>query len=560
MMCFKAKTFYELDDELSYYDIGDLDKVSLNYCISRCNDPISKILNKYNLNKDNKIEDTDSKYLNNISSPKSLILNWIINIFLAYSKSTYHNSRATEITRDYLNKIFESIEKKGKVGVSFNVFITFASFTIHKFPSFKNDLADALQNKINHSKVKSIYKLSILNGLMSDGRLISLFRNQSFLNILFDLAKLENYDISEIYVVYDYYDLFLKKLSENYLTNQQSKTIKKFIVDFVLHHHCDYELMFVHQKFPLIRDFLDDLGDYSDSSYKMIDDRIDLANKEALKGLKKIDIPFSDDVKKQIAHKKKLIDETFNKLNNSDKITSLLCHILPFDIKELKNDVDYSKENSMLSMISESFLGENGEVINYKALNEKEMFSLDARQYIDIQINFWIDLYFSSFYKYFNLDDESTKTIKKMLTKSDLIENNDIDKTINPIYLFFKKDFLHSIGDIIINFEGNLRKYLKRKGLNIYKRDKSHNVIDLNYIFNNHEVNSFRDCLLEIIDEDYYFTLKWLLTDKYGFNLRNQLAHDLSDRNILNSTCAIFTTLQILKLYFYYRDESFSKE
>ena len=50
MMCFKAKTFYELDEELSYYDIGDLDEVSLNYCISRCNDPISKILNKYNLN------------------------------------------------------------------------------------------------------------------------------------------------------------------------------------------------------------------------------------------------------------------------------------------------------------------------------------------------------------------------------------------------------------------------------------------------------------------------------------------------------------------------------
>ena len=81
MMCFKAKTFYELDEELSYYDIGDLDKVSLSYCISRCNDPISKILNKYNLNKDNKIEDTDSKYLSNISSPKSLILDWIINIF-----------------------------------------------------------------------------------------------------------------------------------------------------------------------------------------------------------------------------------------------------------------------------------------------------------------------------------------------------------------------------------------------------------------------------------------------------------------------------------------------
>ena len=188
------------------------------------------------------------------------------------------------------------------------------------------------------------------------------------------------------------------------------------------------------------------------------------------------------------------------------------------------------------------------------------MFSLDARQYIDIEINFWIDLYFSSFYKYFNLDDESTKTIKKILTESDLIENNDIGKTINPIYLFFKKDFLHSIGDIIINFEGNLRKYLKRKGLNIYKRDKSHDVIDLNYIFNNHKVNSFRDCLLKIIDEDYYFTLKWLLTDKYGFNLRNQLAHDLSDKNILHSTYAIFTTLQILKLYFYYRDDSFSKE
>ena len=62
MMCFKAKTFYELDEELSYYDIGDLDEVSLNYCISRCNDPISKILNKYNLNKDNKIKIDSFKF------------------------------------------------------------------------------------------------------------------------------------------------------------------------------------------------------------------------------------------------------------------------------------------------------------------------------------------------------------------------------------------------------------------------------------------------------------------------------------------------------------------
>ena len=68
-------------------------------------------------------------------------------------------------------------------------------------------------------------------------------------------------------------------------------------------------------------------------------------------------------------------------------------------------------------------------------------------------------------------------------------------------------------------------------------------------IFNYDETNKFRDKLLETIDEDYYFTLTWLLTDEYGMNYRGNNFHGLSNVNISKTTNAIYTALLIIRLY-----------
>ena len=84
----------------------------------------------------------------------------------------------------------------------------------------------------------------------------------------------------------------------------------------------------------------------------------------------------------------------------------------------------------------------------------------------------------------------------------------------------------------------------------IRKRDKTNDFIGLNNIFNYYEKNNYRDKLLEVIDENYYFTLKWFLVDKYGFNLKNKVSHRYEYSNDLyNSIFSIYAVIQIFRLY-----------
>lgn len=85
--------------------------------------------------------------------------------------------------------------------------------------------------------------------------------------------------------------------------------------------------------------------------------------------------------------------------------------------------------------------------------------------------------------------------------------------------------------------------------MNIYKKNSKNDFIGLSSILNDNDKNLFRDKLLETIDEDYYFTLKWFLVDNYGYGLRHKISHRYNSNTAYKNGYSIYITLMILKLY-----------
>lgn len=552
-MSLKAKSFLELDNELVKFDFKNYFYQDLmDYYLKTFNDPISKIISKYNLNDVNTISDDDAEFLSTITCCKSIFCKWLINIYLMFSSKTYALSTAFKQCITFSEMMFKSFEINNETDLSLNVFISLLCIMVKKTSlNIKQRLALNILEKLNQCKIKPLYKLHILYEFCSNNTLLTFFTKEQWNSFIDSYTNKNLFEKNEVYAVYDYFDSFLKFLSP---TIVKRKKLLKVICDFIILNLDNFDEHFVHFKLPLIRDYLDELGTYSDETYHSIDVKIENANSAALKSLKRTDIKLPDDIINQFKYAQQNVNNLFLTLKENEKIDTLLYYVIPFDIEDIKNQIEKTYKSSLLSIIGENYLDENGAVINYKELNEQEQFSLDARATIDLRIKISIDLYYSPFYNNFTLDDETKKYIIETLNQSSLIRKEDVDKTFEFISLFFQKKYKESVDKLVISLESNLRKYLKSKGLNVYKRNGSHDLIDLNYIFNNNNKNSFRDCLLNIIDENYYFTLKWLLTDKYGFNLRNVIAHDLSNGNILESYYSIYASLQIIRLYFYFRD------
>lgn len=544
--------FLELDNVLMNLSFGNYCYEEIMKCLQILNDPISKIISKYNLKKVNTIDDNDAKTLSSLNTCKSIFCVWLINIYLLYSQKTYCLSKAYDNCIIFTSMMFDSFKKDGKINFSIYTYISLLSLMIKKI-SLENrqKLSQYFVETLNQCKIKPVHKLYILYEFCSNDCLMSFFTNEQW-NSFIELCGNKNlYAKNEIYEVYDYFDCFLNILSPKVI--KRSK-IQNLICEFIINNIDFFDNSFIHLKLPLIRDYLDELKIYSDKIYNLFDTKIEQANLTVISGLHNIDIKLPDRIIEQFNDKLHKVEDFFKSLKPSDMIDYLLFYVVPLDLDDIKKYIEQTSKNSLLSSARKNYLDANGAVINYKELKIEEQLSLDAGVVIINRIKLFIDMYYRPFCSSFVLNAEVENYIKEILEKSFLIPKEDIKKTYDIITLFFENKYKESVGKLVINLESNLRKYFKDKGLNIYKRDGSHDFIDLNYIFNNNCKNSFRECLFDRIDENYYFTLKWLLTDKYGFNLRNAIAHDLGDENILETYLSIYASLQIIRLYFYFRD------
>ncbi len=220
----------------------------------------------------------------------------------------------------------------------------------------------------------------------------------------------------------------------------------------------------------------------------------------------------------------------------------------PINIIETKKYIEESK-SAFASAFKEHIVDSDGKVINYNDLDETQMLSLKANEYINIMMRLYFACIIRPFYSSPINEDEVKKSIYNILTNSKLVSSDRIDSLLDSFVALLKQDFKASIYDIVEEFEESLRYYFKNEKMNIYKRNAKRDLIGLSNIFNDHKINTYRDRLYETIDENYYFTLKWFLVDNYGFGLKNKISHRYKAKDLYSTTYAIYSAFQILRFY-----------
>ena len=203
----------------------------MDYYLKSFNDPISKIISKYDLNNVNIISDDDAEFLSTITCCKSIFCRWLVNIYLMYSSKTYALSTAFKQCITFSEMMFKSFEINNKTDLSLNVFIFLLCIMIKKTSlSNKQTLALNILEKLNQCKIKSIYKLHILYEFCSNNTLLTFFTKEQWNSFIDSYTDKNLFEKNEVYAAYDYFDTFLKILSPTFV---KRKKLLKVICDFI---------------------------------------------------------------------------------------------------------------------------------------------------------------------------------------------------------------------------------------------------------------------------------------------------------------------------------------
>ena len=161
----------------------------------------------------------------------------------------------------------------------------------------------------------------------------------------------------------------------------------------------------------------------------------------------------------------------------------------PINIIETKKYIEESK-SAFASAFKEHIVDSDGKVINYNDLDETQMLSLKANEYINIMMRLYFACIIRPFYSSPINEDEVKKSIYNILTNSKLVSSDRIDSLLDSFVALLKQDFKASIYDIVEEFEESLRYYFKNEKMNIYKRNAKRDLIGLSNIFNDHKIRS----------------------------------------------------------------------
>lgn len=531
------------------YDKWYIDDLFWN--LENINSPIANLIKNYfDKKKDSlKISDEDAQIIiENYNIEFHILIKSILDYMLACSK--YHNvSNLEKDAFELIDLYFDNI-KIINGGLPIHNLSIVLKLTIKKFPTSKKKIRLVLFEKLINGDINVLRYISFADYFIRDDDLKLIFT-------IDDYEKLYNYyfvtksDEKNISFYLDVYERYL-----DYLTNtdkNRRKTFLKKYCDFVIENVQIIDIHYKHKLLPLIRDYMDELKLYSDESYNIIDSNIEIASNEMLNNLQSFTVSLPEDENKKLSDFQKKQYEKFITMSNADKVDELFAYLTPFDIKKIKKNINASN-SELHNLFSDLYLDEKGKPINYKKLNENQMFSLKAKQQIDIFINFQFYLLIDSFFKTFKIDDFSKEHINSFLVNNELVSDEQIEDLSYWFIEFFKTKFRDSVYDIIEEFEASLRYYFENQKMNIFKRNGTGDLIGLSTIFNDNKNNPYRDKLYEVIDEDFYFTLKWLLVDEYGLQLRHKITHRFKSKQLYQKTDTIFAVLQIIRFYMGYQN------
>lgn len=488
------------------------------------------------------LEEEVNVLLSEYSESHNIYVRAILDYLIACSKNHYNDSKLPIVCSEFIEMYFQHIDEFMEQS-PVHVLSKVVKWTITKFPQVKEKVSSNLFSRIIQGEKNNLRFLSMVIYFIDD-KLTSLFTCDEYCSIfeyfyITDISK----DLCLLY--YDFYKTLVNTIVNE--DKKQKKKYYKYLVDFVIKNIYAFDDYTKHSELQTITDYMDYVGSYSDDDYYLINSELERVNKASLERLQQFSIEIPKNITDSIKLYRQKSTDAFKVLSNDRKISFLICNIRSLSRNNLSKNIEESKRG-FLGFAKESILDSTGRIINYKKLTAEESFSLNSGSYIRYYVDVSFDIVISPFFLVFSLDDCAKTFIKDIVNNCSCIDAKRKDYVFNLFCSFFKKDFKNSVFDIVLEFEDILRNYFKSKKLNIVKKDGTKNLIGLNNVFNNYDKNSFRDALLELIDEDYYFTLKWLLTDNYGFDLRDKISHRYQSESLFENTYAVISILYIFKL------------
>lgn len=449
----------------------------------------------------------------------------------------------SEFINSFVNIIEKYFSDKTETLTGTNNLIFLLEFSI----SYGNEFAEKFiriifKNIINNGS-KTDY-ICILNAIIKKYGLNNIKR---FLNInkVFEVALESNC------VTFSNFNQYLELAESCILFNKNTKDSKIKYIDIVLKVLPDLNDQWFQGKLQKCRDYIKDTN-YQNNKIMVLENKIEMMGKKAMNMMQEIEIPFPQDVIKQIKEYCNYRETLLNKKSNISKVIWYFFEFYPFkksDLVDFENGVE--NKSVFKGMFNTIYYNNHGEVINYKDLTDEEKDTLKCRSGFRMQSQILEMTLCRPFYKSFKMDDDVKRCIIDFSKNNKMIDsNNGWDKK----FVEYLVDILDGKIDDMIQkvlpyFENSLRYYFKNEGLYI-KKTKTDDYINLGDIFTNLSgFNQYRDKLLETIDEDYYWVMCYLLTDRLGFNGRNINLHGIDDSNFSRSFTAYYTCVLIFRMY-----------
>lgn len=364
--------------------------------------------------------------------------------------------------------------------------------------------------------------------------------------------KINEVDKMNVYKIYQDYEIFIKYFKECKNKNKVEQT-EKDLISFALLNADKFDVFFIQMEFQKLENLMFDLHCYEDKDFKLIEDYIDNSGKENLANMKVVDLKLSKEESEKINEEYIQYANIFKNFDSVKQINELMFQMEPLNIAYIKENIN-SKDNWASHFTENIIFDYDGKIINFDKENSKKYeFSIRGKPYCDICIIASVSFIYNIFMKYLKKDDVFKDYLKKIMFSNKLIENDKALILYRKFLLFFGFNLEDSVFDIISEFESSMRYYLKNSGMSIMKRNKKGEVINLNDIFN-YDNNSYKSKLLEIIDDDYYFTLEYLLTDRFGCNFKNIASHRFGNPNANFSSEAVYCVLHIFRFYWFMQE------
>ena len=111
------------------------------------------------------------------------------------------------------------------------------------------------------------------------------------------------------------------------------------------------------------------------------------SGKDLLEGMQEITIKLPDNTINQLNEFTKTQKSVFDSLENDKKLEKLINEIGPVSVSRIREQIE-NRKAGLIEGCNDSVIDEDGKVIFYSRLNEKEAFSLRANEFIGI----WVGL------------------------------------------------------------------------------------------------------------------------------------------------------------------------